>query len=1108
MELLDAIQHLGGSLGSGNDHDLTPSAEAAAIRERIKAEQEAKVEAERRRQIAEAVGWWRDTRPIAGTIAERYIIETRSIPRPDLGWPDCVRFLPCNSSTVIEGVVAAGALIVGVTTADGKLCAVQRIYLDHDAKNIRRDDVKKSKIKLTAGTFLDGTGVVHLPGPADGPLMIAEGPETGLSVWAATGFETWITVGSMAKVALPPDRRVCICRDDDKPHSAADKAITKAIVVWLTKKILVVVATPWSERRGEGDFNDVIREQGPEAVRARIDAALNPGPPPPTRTSIEEGRREVRNSTYRFVAENQAWDEAAFRAKADPEDAPDPSPPPVHLILVDTGVGKSRTARIEAVQRLLEMRSRRDKRNIGFAVPTQVLGSEQARLFEELQEFKASGLQVRIWRGRDADNPDAPAQKMCRNKDLVDEIMAHRLNVRKRACGICPHVEDCAYIEQEKMRGDIWLFAHNMLSEHKPDTMGKIAFLIVDENPTATFIKGHEKPIVLPLDTLWRVDTTDNMINTDRLVFLRRLALDTMQHLPDGPLPRDAFIKAGFTVSNTKEAHGLEWQTLIDVELTADMTRYERKKKLGDATINSDLGNRDGLWLALNALLDDGPAQSGWAELGMHTDDYGNTKRVVFLKYRKEVTKGWRVPTLILDATARLELLQYIWPGIEQTADIRVHSPHQKITQVRDNAFALTRLDVDGAKDDTERRHRERNIRALHGIICREARYYAPNRVLVVAQSRIEQTLLDIGNLPSNIELAHHNGVRGRDVWGDVRALVVSGRTLPPSTAVAKMTEALTGIAMLAQTYEEVTAWHEMASGPPQQCLTLAYSDPIGEALRWQACEAEVQQIIGRARGVNRTASNPVDILVLTKLPIPLPVELIPMSALELSPADRMLAAGGVILENPGDAASAYPELWGNRETAKKAFQKGKLGKIPYRNISYTGNSPTSLVQVKYKLKGQGKSEAAAWFDPGIVPRDLISRWLTDRLGELAWHTVEEAAPAVEPAVAPLPMPADAAPELITAADMMSLDADMVTDVITNTITAMSDAEKLAMRARLQARAAPADPDGVSHEVPGGYGDLLDPGAVFGCKPRYAYPPGPRRPMLPDGTRIIMVLAA
>ncbi len=32
-------------------------------------------------------------------------------------------------------------------------------------------------------------------------------------------------------------------------------------------------------------------------------------------------------------------------------------------------------------------------------------------------------------------------------------------------------------------------------------------------------------------------------------------------------------------------------------------------------------------------------------------------------------------------------------------------------------------------------------------------------------------------------------------------------------------------------------------------------------------------QIIGRARGVNRTKDNPVDVLVMTNAPLPIPVE-------------------------------------------------------------------------------------------------------------------------------------------------------------------------------------------------------------------------------------------
>jgi hypothetical protein len=121
----------------------------------------------------------------------------------------------------------------------------------------------------------------------------------------------------------------------------------------------------------------------------------------------------------------------------------------------------------------------------------------------------------------------------------------------------------------------------------------------------------------------------------------------------------------------------------------------------------------------------------------------------------------------------------------QQTADVRLHTPHQSIVQTRDNAFALSRLDVEGAGDDIERRHRERNMREVHAIICREARYYAAGRLLVVVQLRIEEALRDIGNLPGNIELAHHNGIRGRDGWGDVRGGWLHRDSVSPSISRA-----------------------------------------------------------------------------------------------------------------------------------------------------------------------------------------------------------------------------------------------------------------------------------------------------------------------------------
>ena len=62
--------------------------------------------------------------------------------------------------------------------------------------------------------------------------MQTEGPETGLSVWLATGYETFIRLGGIGKHQLPLDRTVVVCRDDDPPQSAADKGLSRALADW------------------------------------------------------------------------------------------------------------------------------------------------------------------------------------------------------------------------------------------------------------------------------------------------------------------------------------------------------------------------------------------------------------------------------------------------------------------------------------------------------------------------------------------------------------------------------------------------------------------------------------------------------------------------------------------------------------------------------------------------------------------------------------------------------------------------------------------------------------------------------------------------------------
>ena len=683
--------------------------------------------------------------------------------------------------------------------------------------------------------------------------------------------------------------------------------------------------------------------------------------------------------------------------------------PPVHAIRVDTGLGKSHAARRAVALRLQQMRAAGDLHTVAFAVPTHALGAEQIALFNALPE--AAGLRAAVWRGREASDPEQPAQAMCRDLAAVDDARAAMADVQTAVCRRvvdgkaieCPHFSACGYQRQRGAKADLWFIPHELLFSAKPAAVGDPALVVIDESVwQAGLIEARD----IALGALEQDDAVaGDALASERLRFLRHRLLDAIRGLPDGPVPWSTIDAADITPATAGEAEMLEWRRRVDPAIYPGMPAAARKEAARAAVANKTIRRLVRLWDALKALTrPDGPAASGWAALATAETKEGPV-RVIRLKGRRELGKGWAgLPTLVLDATLDPVLLRPYWPAVELTADVRAEAPHQRIRQVIDRTYSKAYLDQGGA------------LRDVHAIICREARRYAPGRVLVVAQQAIKEALPGIGPLPVNAELAHHNAVSGRDEWGagpdraGVAALIAVGRTAPSPAAVEQIAEALTGAAIdrLPGWYPKADTTREMASGAMEAAEADRHPHPVAEAVRWQIAEGELVQIIGRGRGVNRTEANPIDVLAMVNAPLPMPVnEALSASGLAPGPDDLMLAAGGVALANPTDAAAAYPALWTNREAAKKAFERiskeiqmgtksGQMGTFPNKELlirecpQLAGKCPHleasgcgSVCRVEYQLAEARRSRSVAWHDPALVP-DLAA-WLADRLGPLAW---------------------------------------------------------------------------------------------------------------------------
>ncbi len=208
----------------------------------------------------------RESRAIAGTLAERYLHEHRRIQLNS--FPEDIRFHPGVYSK-INGQVNPALLVIAKDSTQ-KIQAVQAIFLDPATG-------KKAVVKVQKQTFgSPSKGMVHLektPSP-NSPTYLAEGLETGLSIYKALGGgDVRVTLGK-SNFGMDPARtrrHVVLCLDNDgnNPHT---ETLTNRVASTLQSLDKTVwVAKPETVKE---DYNDVLLKQGSAAVAKAITEAI------------------------------------------------------------------------------------------------------------------------------------------------------------------------------------------------------------------------------------------------------------------------------------------------------------------------------------------------------------------------------------------------------------------------------------------------------------------------------------------------------------------------------------------------------------------------------------------------------------------------------------------------------------------------------------------------------------------------------------------------------------------------------------------------------------------------------------------------------------------
>jgi putative DNA primase/helicase len=880
-----------------------------------------KVETEAdRRKRAGVERIWAEGVPIEGTPAETYL-RSRGIDR----WP--------------SGVMrySAGALVFAFGNDAGGVIAIQRIVLDAQGQKL----TKKSLGPI-------GKGKCVLRG--DGDLHICEGPETGLSIWLATGAPVMICAGPITanRIGQVDAGPIVLASDAALAGSPVTKIFAKACVAATAAGLTWRSAIP--DGASGTDWNDVLQSRGVDAVRdgLAIGKWVKPQAPivhPATYAAptgdVSTARRIVREAL-------SDWGRAALDWTAPTEGEHNPAP--VHALRVATGIGKSHAARDQAVAMVKDLRARGDDRCVVIAVPRHDLGDEF------VQKLQAQGILAEAWKGRIQPDPAQPGLSMCHRPKDAKAAQKAGVDVGATLCSAgkerCQFFEVCGYQKMAEKRPDVLIVPHAMLWSKPPKAI-KPAALIVDEDPTGDVFGGFDgTPYHLSLNDLRGALLGLAKQDPDAAADLEQVTtgLATALEASEGKVLTQAIRRAlGPNVASIEAMRNTPYKAKIArpaSPLTNGAKLAELLETVGRVNITAGKTARL-LGMIADALRDDLDTVPGLTVETARTPD-GDGYKVARMRWRSQLHKGWAVPTMVMSATLQPQLLRHVWPQLAAVVTAEAAMPHVKIRQITDSANAKSSL-LDG-----EGGARGRIKRLAYYV---EARAFdLGGRSLVVAQKAVVEALAP--HLPKHIkaiETAHFNALSGIDRWGDVRGIIIIGRTQPAPSAIEAMTEVLIGRPpeiIEGHWYGKSTAalnMHGTGEGPAIFSQkgdggaiiggTDRHPDPIAEALRWSICEAELIQSIGRGRGVNRTAETPLNIDLLTHIPLPCAIEEAgPFKNFEPTPFDLMAARGLVVPDTGAHGvwpmvAAALPDIFKTDQAARDAGKTRSQGETRIRYI-------------------------------------------------------------------------------------------------------------------------------------------------------------------------------
>jgi hypothetical protein len=602
-------------------------------------------------------------------------------------------------------------------------------------------------------------------------------------------------------------------------------------------------------------------------------------------------------------------------------------------ISCSTGTGKTEAMiagivgflRIEATARVV------------IAVPTHKLGAGLAGRINT-----AHGSEVAAeWYGTDHPDPLAPDEKMCRLAEAAKELISlgGKLQLlcsrRGEQMEYCPHhpavvgAKGCGYHRQQTLevrnRTRVWIIPATLLSTAPPVGLKRVAqliegdfdLLVIDEAPWFNLLPNE--PLKLPLEWLspewWAVQ------KSRASDYQKRSAIDSLTKIHSalaghmlGEIPAAALTSADIAWAEVWSTRRSIWKFKVDLRALVGPGLKHRRLK----TALDDIAPRNQRVLAVAEALHfimlhiSGRLAPSGIEL---TEENGT--RYLRLRRPQDINHAWlKAPTLYLDAAdvGSFEIAKAWLPDLDLKVDAKAKAPHMRVTQLVDSPMAYRKLVArTPAEQTTAQNNREKVARTVSGRGADG---------LVICPKELRLDWEQSKSLPPGWMVWNFGAIRGRDEAREVPQLVIVSRPLPSPAEAEIMAETIferrverlpTG-----EWYPKAPVGRLMADGTGRRALALRHPDPLVEAVRFAVCEGELLQAVGRGRGVRRTAATPLDVLILTDVPTPIPVDaLTTWKGLRDTGPLELLAAKGVVPLDYAGLSQRWPDCLSPQHKSK-----------------------------------------------------------------------------------------------------------------------------------------------------------------------------------------------